>query len=332
MASFATNPLDQLGIPMPPPRIIFMGTPAFAVASLRALMEAGMPPVAVVTAPDRPAGRGLAVRTSAVKEFAMANHLLLMQPEKLKDPSFLSALHAAQADLIVVVAFRMLPKEVWGQPPLGCINLHASLLPQLRGAAPINWALMHGMRTTGLTTFRIQQEIDTGDVLLAKAVEIGADETAGELHDRLMTIGAELLVRTVQGLVQGTLRPTPQQTRTHAKLLPAPKLRAENTRLRLDMTATQAFDHVRGLSPLPGAWCTLLRNGRQEHLKILRAQAVDGLASAPPGTIRQGDAGLLLAMATGWLEVLELQPEGKRRMDAASFLRGLQAPALLSFS
>lgn len=300
-------------------RIVFMGTPAFAVESLRALLEAGIAVAAVVTAPDRPAGRGQRLRMSAVKEFALERELTVLQPEKLRDPAFLETLDALRADLYVVVAFRMLPAVVWQKPPLGTINLHASLLPAYRGAAPINWAIINGERRTGATTFFIREEIDTGDILDAVEVPIGPDENAGVLHDRLMRAGAELLTRTARRLLDGDRTSSPQQA--DGALPTAPKLTPENCRLRWDQPARRVHDLIRGLSPLPGAWSVLRRiDGREERFKLLAGRLVDGGAAAP-GTVN-ADGSLRVRCADGWIELLELQPEGKRRMAAADYLRG----------
>lgn len=301
-------------------RIVFMGTPGFAVESLRALLDAGIAVAAVVTAPDRPAGRGQQLRMSAVKTFALERGLPVLQPEKLRDPAFLDALDALRADLYVVVAFRMLPAVVWQKPPLGTINLHASLLPAYRGAAPINWALINGEHRTGATTFFIREEIDTGDILDRVELPIGPDENAGELHDRLMRAGAELLTRTVRRLLDGDRTSSPQQAADGA-LPSAPKLTPENCRVRWDLPAQLVHDHIRGLSPQPGAWSVLRRpDGREERFKLLAARPVDGSAAAP-GTVH-ADGSLRVRCADGWIELLELQPEGKRRMAAADYLRG----------
>lgn len=301
-------------------RIVFMGTPDFAVESLRALLDAGIAVAAVVTAPDRPAGRGQRLRLSAVKEFALERGLPVLQPEKLRDPAFLEALDALRADLYVVVAFRMLPAAVWQKPPLGTINLHGSLLPAYRGAAPINWAIINGERRTGATTFFIREEIDTGDILDAVELPIGPDENAGELHDRLMRAGAELLTRTVRRLLDGDRTSSPQPAATGA-LPTAPKLTPENCRVRWGLPAQRVHDHIRGLCPLPGAWSMLHRaDGRQERFKLLAARPVEG-ADAAPGAVH-ADGALRVRCANGWIELLELQPEGKRRMSAAEYLRG----------
>lgn len=305
------------------PRIIFMGTPAFAVASLDALLKAGHQVVAVVTAPDRPAGRGLQLKASPVKERALFAGIPVLQPERLKSPEFLSALNAFHADLQVVVAFRMLPEAVWSPPRMGTFNLHASLLPDYRGAAPINWAVMNGERRSGITTFLIRHEIDTGDILLQESMDIAPDETAGELHDRMMMAGADLVVRTVEGLAAGALRPRSQQK--VGMLHEAPKLNSANCRIRFDRRAKQVHDHVRGLSPYPGAWCELIQNGTSNmHFKLLRTRTTElPVADASPGKLLMKDGKLLVACIDLWLELTEIQAEGKRRMTASEYMRGI---------
>lgn len=304
-------------------RIIFMGTPDFAVATLNALVADGQDVCAVVTAPDRPAGRGRQLRASAVKERALELGLPILQPEKLKDPSFIAELDKLDAALYVVVAFRMLPEVVWSKPRLGTVNLHGSLLPSYRGAAPINWAVVNGEAYTGVTTFLIRHEIDTGDMLLQESTPIGADETAGEVHDRLMAIGAALMVHTVQGLFEGSLQGSPQVVNADAPPPTAPKLNNENMHVRFAKTSRIVHDHVRGLSPYPGAWCTWTDgDGRQQHFKILRTVVTDLPAEASPGTLLVNGQRLLVACSDALLEITELQAEGRKRMQAGEFLRG----------
>lgn len=309
------------------PRIVFMGTPPFAVVSLAALVDAGIDVAAVVTAPDRPAGRGQQLRMSAVKEYAMAHPLLrdhILQPEKLKDPDLHARLDATGASLYVVVAFRMLPEAVWNRPALGTINLHGSLLPDYRGAAPINWAVINGETRTGVTTFFIRHEIDTGDVIAREETPIGADETAGELHDRLMTIGADLVVKSVRGILDGNVLPIPQQP-AHA-LHSAPKLTPENCRIDWRKDAKSVHDHIRGLSPFPGAWSDLIIGDRPgQHFKILRARLSPLTVEGPAGNAMVRDGALLVRCGSGAIEALEVQAEGKKRLDAGSFLRGLRS-------
>lgn len=297
-----------------------MGTPAFAVASLEALLKAGANIVAVVTAPDKPAGRGMKLSESAVKQFAVQHGLKVLQPLKLKDSAFLEELRALQADLQVVVAFRMLPEAVWNMPPLGTINLHASLLPQYRGAAPINWAVMNGEKETGLTTFQLQHEIDTGNILMQTSLPIGENETAGELHDRMMLAGAQLLVETVKAIAAGTVKPIPQEQRMHhTPLKSAPKIFTETCHINFQQSVQHVHNHVRGLSPYPGAFTYL----KGKMLKIFRTQCEYAVPDVAPGTpVSDGKTYLKFACQDGYLHVLELQLEGKKKMLTADFLRG----------
>lgn len=318
---------------MSTPRVIFMGTPEFAVATLDALVADGIDVCAVVTAPDRPAGRGRQLRASAVKERAVAAGIPVLQPERLKAPSFLAELDAFEAALFVVVAFRMLPEVVWSRPPLGSVNLHGSLLPAYRGAAPINWAVINGETITGVTTFLIRQEIDTGDLLLQESTPIGPDETAGELHDRLMRIGANLMVRTVRGLFDGSLRARPQTMDANAHPPIAPKIDPTATRIHFHRPARQVHDLVRGMSPHPGAWCQWTDGGGAPvHCKVLRTRMVQAAAQGIPGSLHRIDDRLMVSCADHDLEILELQLEGRRRMSTAEFLHGarLTDPILLS--
>jgi methionyl-tRNA formyltransferase len=242
-------------------RIVFMGTPEFAAASLEALKKARFNIVGVITAPDKPAGRGMKLKDSAVKKYASKRNLKILQPEKLKNTEFLEELKSLNADLQVVVAFRMLPDVVWNMPPMGTINLHASLLPQYRGAAPINWAIINGEKETGVTTFKLQHEIDTGNILLQEKIEIGQSETAGELHDRMKEIGAQLLVKTVEGLAEGTLQETPQTSIAGSAgdvvLQPAPKIYTADCKINWHKSADEVHNLIRGLSPYPAAFTEL---------------------------------------------------------------------------
>lgn len=304
-------------------RIIFMGTPEFAVASLKALVDAGFDVAAVVTAPDRPAGRGRQLRASAVKEYAVAHGLPVLQPERLRDPEFLNALDALRASLYIVVAFRMLPEVVWSKPELGTINLHGSLLPDYRGAAPINWAIMNGEHTTGVTTFYIRQQIDTGDIIAQETFAITPDENAGELHDRMKEIGASLLVRTAEAICSGTAGRKAQPVTPGAFAKEAPKLTPTNCRIDWSRTAQQVHDHIRGLSPYPGAWTMLVpATGPPVHFKVLAARIVNDHPMGQPGAVHSTKEGLFVHCAEGCMELLEVQAEGKRRMSAAEYLRG----------
>lgn len=304
-------------------RVLFMGTPDFAVATLNALIEAGITVVGVVTAPDRPAGRGRQLRSSPVKQRALEAGIPVLQPERLRDPEFHAQLDALNASLYIVVAFRMLPDVVWERPELGTVNLHASLLPDYRGAAPINWAVINGEERSGVSTFMISHDIDTGDLLMQRELAIAPDETAGELHDRMMTVGAELMVETVHGLARKSLTPVPQDhaSATHA----APKLDTDTCHIDFSRSAADVHDLIRGLSPFPGAWCTWKElNGNSMHFKILRSRMTDMRCDRPSGTVRIENGTLHIACADKWLEALEVQPEGKRRMRAADYVRGLK--------
>lgn len=301
-------------------RIVFMGTPEFAVASLDALLNAGINIVAVVTAPDKPAGRGMQVQQSAVKKYAVEKRLTIFQPEKLKDPAFIHQLRELKADLQVVVAFRMLPEIVWNMPSLGTINLHGSLLPQYRGAAPINWAVINGERETGVTTFKLKHEIDTGNILLQDRFTIGPDETAGEVHDRMKLIGASLLVQTVHGLEQGILKEKTQDELINtSEIRHAPKIFTETCKINWNNTATQVHNLIRGLSPYPGALTTL--DGKV--LKIYSSKKESRIAADAPGTMQtDGKTYLRFSCSDGYIYVLNMQLEGKKRMTVEDFLRG----------
>lgn len=301
-------------------RIIFMGTPAFAVAILEKLVKEGCNIVGVITAPDKPAGRGMQLTESAVKKFAVEHGLYLLQPVKLKDPEFITALEDLKADVQVVVAFRMLPEIVWNMPPLGTINLHASLLPKYRGAAPINWAIINGEKETGLTTFRLQHAIDTGDVLMQQTIPIREDETAGELHDEMMALGAELVYTTLDQYCTGILVPMPQATIADIEDLPsAPKIHTDTCRIDWNKTAKQVYDLVRGLSPYPGCFSYL--DGKM--MKVFKVSFETASSDTTPGEYHtDGKSFLRFAAADGWVSIAELQLEGKKRMDIASFLRG----------
>ena len=305
-------------------RIVFMGTPEFAVASLDALIKAGYNIVGVVTAPDKPAGRGMKMNESAVKKYATEHGLKVLQPEKLRNPDFLEELKSLNADLQVVVAFRMLPEVVWNMPRMGTINLHGSLLPQYRGAAPINWAVMNGETSTGVTTFKLKQEIDTGNLLLQESFPIGEDESAGEVHDRMKDIGAQLLVKTVKGLVEGTLKETPQaplvsSDSSETELKHAPKIFAETCKIDFSKSVDEVHNLVRGLSPFPGAFTYL--DGKM--IKILKGKKEITEPKHPKGQIESDNKTFLkFACADGYIHVLEIQMEGKRRMKIEEFLRG----------
>jgi methionyl-tRNA formyltransferase len=301
-------------------RIIFMGTPQFAVASLDALITAGCDVVAVVTAPDKPAGRGQKVNQSAVKQYAVANGLKVLQPEKLKNPEFLEELKALEADLQVVVAFRMLPEVVWNMPPKGTINLHASLLPQYRGAAPINWAIINGEKESGVTTFFLKHDIDTGDILFTEKVTLQGTETAGDLHDRLMAKGAGLLVKTVKGIESGRYNEHPQEHLAEGiELKHAPKIFKENCLIDFNQPAEKVYNLIRGLSPSPTAYTTL--NGKV--LKIYNANFEVIEPGVSPGAfVTDNKTHLKFAAKDGYVRVTDVQLEGKKRMSIEELLRG----------
>lgn len=301
-------------------RLVFFGTPDFAVASLRALLNAGAHVLAVVTAPDKPAGRARQLHETPVKQFAVAKNVPVMQPLKLKDSAFLDALKSLNADLHVVVAFRMLPEAVWNMTPLGTINVHASLLPQYRGAAPINWAIIHGESETGVTTFRLKHEIDTGNILLQQKVPIVPSDDAGSLHDKLMEAGAELLVKTLEGLAENSI--TPQRQPEAGDLKHAPKIFKEDCRIDWQQPAQQILNFIRGMSPVPGAFTTL----HEKTLKIFKAHTrQEEPAGAAPGSFdSDGRHYLRVAACDGWVYLDELQQEGKKRMNVEAFLRGFR--------
>jgi methionyl-tRNA formyltransferase len=324
-------------------RIVFMGTPEFAVASLDALVKAGCTIVGVITAPDKPAGRGMQLQQSAVKKYAVDNNLHVLQPEKLKNPEFLNELKSLQADLQIVVAFRMLPEAVWNMPPMGSVNLHGSLLPQYRGAAPINWAVINGETATGVTTFKLKHEIDTGDILLQESFPIGENDTAGEVHDRMKEIGAALLVKTVQGLADHSLQEVAQQSIVNSELSiqssqnaehhspftidhslkHAPKIFTDTCKIDFNQSVATVHNLIRGLSPFPGAFTQL--NGKM--CKIYRSEKSVGAVNTAPGNYEtDGKTFLQFACADGYLAVKELQLEGKKKMLIADFLRGYRFP------
>jgi len=294
-----------------------MGTPEFAVASLDALVKAGCNIVAVITAPDKPAGRGMKMTESAVKKYAVEKGLSVLQPVKLKDPEFIEQLKALKADLQIVVAFRMLPEIVWNMPPMGTINVHGSLLPKYRGAAPINWAVINGEKETGVTTFKLQHEIDTGNILLQESFPIGADETAGEVHDTMKEIGAQLLVKTVQGLVDGTLKDIPQPSVAEAPH--APKIFTETCKIDWNKSAAEVYNLIRGLSPYPAAFTYL----NDKMLKIYKAKKEISSSPKEPGTIETDKKTYLkFACTDGYIHITELQVEGKKKMMVEEFLKG----------
>ncbi|GAO45512.1 methionyl-tRNA formyltransferase [Flavihumibacter petaseus] len=305
-------------------RIVFMGTPPFAVASLDALVRAGCQVVGVVTAADKPAGRGMTLQASAVKQYAVEHQLPILQPEKLRDPQFQESLAAWKADLQVVVAFRMLPESVWNMPPLGTINVHGSLLPQYRGAAPINWAVINGEKETGVTTFRLQHEIDTGNVLLQAKMPVAPDENAGSVHDRMMVLGAETLVETIKGLASGNITPRPQESMIASDLKHAPKIFTETCQINWDQPLDKVYNLIRGLSPYPAAFTTL----EGKTLRIFAARKEYQQPTGSPGSwLTDQKTYLKFAAQDGYLMLDEIQLQGKKRMPVADFLRGYRFTA-----
>ncbi len=305
-------------------KIVFFGTPEFAVESLDSLLKNGYNVEAVVTATDKPAGRGHKMLQSAVKEYAVANGLNLLQPASLKDPEFISRLQEIDADLFIVIAFRMLPEIVWTMPRLGTFNLHGSLLPRYRGAAPINWAIINGDTETGVTTFFLKHEIDTGDIIDRKTTPIGPDETFGDIYDRLMHIGAALTVDTVRRIIDGSLTTTPQDSDGLAAPTPAPKIFKETCRIDWNKNALAIHNLVRGLAPVPSAWTLLLSPDASELQVKIHSTAISGrMTDAEPGTILSDGRSLLVACGgNSCIEITELQTAGKKRMSAADYLRG----------
>ncbi len=302
--------------------IVFMGTPEFAVASLDKLVQYGYNIVGVVTAPDKPAGRGMQLQQSAVKKYAVEKGLHVLQPEKLKDSAFIESLRLLKAELQIVVAFRMLPEIVWNMPAMGTINVHGSLLPQYRGAAPINWAIINGEKFTGVTTFKLKHEIDTGDILLSEKIEIGENETAGELHDKMKEVGAEVLLKTIRGIEDGSIGETPQHLTSsiiHHTLKHAPKLTTETPIINWNKTTDEVHNLIRGLSPYPTAFTTL----ENKKLKIYKAAKMIQVPASSPGNFEtDGRSYLRFACSNGYINILELQLEGKKRMEVGDFLRG----------
>ena len=304
------------------PRIIFMGTPAFAVASLSALLAAKMNVVAVVTAPDKPGGRGMQLQQSAVKQFAIENNIPVLQPEKLKSPEFFEALKNLNPDLQVVVAFRMLPEIIWSFPPMGTLNVHGSLLPQYRGAAPINWAIINGEKQTGVTTFQLQHAIDTGNILLQAPIEISANMTAGELHDTMKEVGAALLVKTIEGLNNNSIQ-AKAQLEISIELKHAPKIFTKDCEINWENPATSIHNLIRGLAPFPGAITKI--DGKM--VKLFTTHIIDAASSEKPGTfLTDGKTFAKIACKGGYIGIDDIQWEGKKRMPITDFLRGYRKP------
>ena len=305
-------------------KIVFMGTPDFACESLKALTENGYNVVAVVTAPDKPAGRGQKINQSAVKQLAVKKGLPVLQPEKLKDESFIAELLKYQADLQIIVAFRMLPEVVWNMPPMGTVNLHGSLLPHYRGAAPLNWPIINGDQETGLTTFLLKQEIDTGNILFQESIEIGPEETVGELHDKAMVTGSELLLKTIDALAEASIKPIPQDTLAiDPARLHAPKIFKEDCKIEWARPGTEIRNLIRGLSPYPSAWAFLVKGNDVTTIKIFNSTFEPDPFPGYPGTVVSDQRQYLkVACLDGFIHVKELQLAGKKKMRIAEFLRG----------
>jgi methionyl-tRNA formyltransferase len=301
-------------------KVIFLGTPDFSVPSLDAIVKAGFDVVAVVTAPDKPAGRGMKMQSSAVKKYAEEHHIPVLQPAKLKDPAFIEQLRSYKADVQIVIAFRMLPEAVWSMPPMGTINLHASLLPDYRGAAPINWAIINGETETGVSTFLLKHEIDTGDIIFKEKVQITHDMTAGELHDLLMNVGADMIVKTLRAVQSGNYTPIPQD---NSSTKVAPKIFTEHRKIDWDSDGESIYNLIRGLSPYPGA-ITMLD---EKIFKIYKATFTPENTSVGNGIYDTDHKTFLrISCANGWLNLLEIQLEGKRRIFVKEFLRGFKFP------
>jgi methionyl-tRNA formyltransferase len=308
-------------------RIVFMGTPDFAVESLKALVENGYNVVGLITAPDKPAGRGRQLSESAVKQYAIQQSLHVLQPEKLKNPEFIAELESLKADLQIVVAFRMLPEIVWSMPPMGTFNLHGSLLPQYRGAAPLNWAVINGETETGVTTFLLSHEIDTGKIMFQEKIEITENDTVGDLHDRLMVIGANLVVKTVDSLANGSVEAIDQENLIDhpASIKHAPKIFKDDCRIDWAKDTESVRNLIRGLSPYPAAWTELMHSGKEEVLtaKIFAATRDNSSLPAAPGTLQtDGKKFLRIACPDGWLSITDIQLSGKKRMKTDELLRG----------
>lgn len=307
-------------------RIVYMGTPDFAVESLKALVEGGYNVVGVITMPDKPAGRGHKLQASAVKEYALSQNLPLLQPEKLKDDQFLEALRQWKADLQIVVAFRMLPEVVWDMPRFGTFNLHASLLPQYRGAAPINWAVINGDRETGATTFFLTHEIDTGKIILQEKISIGEDENVGSVHDRLMQMGGKLVTRTVNTILEGKVDAVDQSAfyKDESELKAAPKIFKDTCHIDWNKDIVSIYNLIRGMSPYPAAWSELIApDGSATGMKIFEAEKIVEPHFLQPGAIRtDGKSKLNVAAKDGFIRLKSVQLAGKKRMDIPSLLNG----------
>lgn len=309
-------------------RIVFMGTPDFAVASLSALVENGYNVVGVITAPDKPAGRGRQLNQSAVKKYAMENGLTILQPEKLKDAIFIDELIALKADLQVVVAFRMLPEIVWNMPAYGTFNLHGSLLPKYRGAAPLNWAIINGDTETGVSTFKLQHEIDTGNIIFQEKIQIGQNDNVEIIHDKLMVIGAKLVLKTIDALAEGNEKMISQEELVSKGYLPtpAPKIFKDDCLVKWQNDVVVIKNLIRGLSPYPTAWTNLYdEHGKETSMKLFRVEIEKSDEAIEVGTIQTDHKTYFkIGAANGWVSIIDLQLSGKKRMNVQDFLRGFQ--------
>ncbi len=303
-------------------RIVFMGTPEFAVASLAAIIYANYKVVGVITAPDRPAGRGQQLRQSAIKTFAIKNDLKVLQPTNLKNTDFVEELKALKANLQIVVAFRMLPKAVWNMPEYGTFNLHASLLPNYRGAAPINWAIMNGEKETGVTTFFIDEKIDTGEIILQKKISIENDENAGSLHDNLMTLGSSLVIETINLIA--TNKVATQKQNEISSLKSAYKIHKETCEIDWNSSIETIYNHIRGLSPYPAAWTTLYNKDTKTLVKIYKVRKELAEHQLKNGHIMATKKEMKVAVQKGFIHLLEIQLQGKRKMKTNEVLNGLK--------
>ncbi|MCK9156166.1 MAG: methionyl-tRNA formyltransferase [Paludibacteraceae bacterium] len=315
-------------------KIVYMGTPEFAVEPLKTLVENGYNIVGVITMPDKPAGRGHKIQYSPIKEYAIENNLRLLQPEKLKDEGFIEELKSLNADLQIVVAFRMLPEVVWGMPKLGTFNLHASLLPQYRGAAPINWAIINGEEETGITTFFLTHEIDTGKIIQQEKIEIKETDNVGIIHDKLMYKGSELVVETVEAILNGTIHPKPQEElySSEADLKAAPKIFKETCKIDFSKSKEEIYNLIRGLSPYPAAWAELSTDKGPLVTKIYETEKIDKAHQLPIGSVEtDGKKTFDVAVKDGFIRIKALQLQGKKRLSTEDFLKGFRPSQGMKF-
>lgn len=315
-------------------RIVYMGTPDFAVEPLKRLVEGGYNIVGCITMPDKPAGRGHKIQYSPVKEYALEKDIPLLQPEKLKDETFLEQLKQWNADLQIVVAFRMLPEVVWNMPRLGTFNLHASLLPQYRGAAPINWAVINGEKETGVTTFFLTHDIDTGNIIMQEKISISDSDNVGIVHDKLMLLGGELVTKTVDKILGGELTTTQQSQlyNNESELKPAPKIFKETCKIEFNRSCTEIHNFVRGLSPYPAAWCELVdKNGEATAVKIFETEILEGKTNKKAGTFSSDKKHIDIATSDGLIRIKSIQYPGKKRLSTEEFLRGFKIEEVMCF-